>query len=479
MKTILHILMMICLGSSSLHASTIKATTHKSFVGKTVNLIQYTDYITYGYKVIASTQVDEKQQFLFNTTNKEAAQYVIQIEDLVGNIYVDPSTSYNIYFYPVSVDGVYKMSRNEVEILFDTLPKTDINKQIIDCDLMIDKFLFKNQNYVGTPQFKKALDTLKQEASKAFGSFKKPLLQNYVKYSIGTFDLIALSDDQQINKLYNYQTYIYNHPVQTNDQAFMTYFNKFYDKTLATLAKNHEYELLDAASAGNYTKLDTTLRQDFYCKRKSVRELVIVSNIFEMYHDDRLYKKGARAILDSIIEKGSTKEIKNIAEQVKYQLTKTDEGSEAYDFTLTDKNNKKVRLSDFKGKYVYINFWATWSKDALAEMALFERFQKEYGKHIEFVSINIDSKRATFDSYIASHPNQDWNMLYFDGDANLLETYEVTSVPHYVFIDQEGKIIQSPAQRPATSRANYVSIDKTFFEINKKLTKTKRFQIGR
>jgi len=70
-------------------------------------------------------------------------------------------------------------------------------------------------------------------------------------------------------------------------------------------------------------------------------------------------------------------------------------------------------------------------------------------------------------------------MLYYGGDVNLLETYEVTSIPHYVLIDPEGKIIESPAQRPATSRANYVSIDKTFFEINKKLTKRKRFQIGR
>ena len=129
--------------------------------------------------------------------------------------------------------------------------------------------------------------------------------------------------------------------------------------------------------------------------------------------------------------------------------------------------------------YVYINFWATWSNDAMAEMALFKRFEEEYGKHIEFVSINIDSKKQTFDNYIASNPNNKWHMLYYGGDVNLLETYEVTSIPHYVLIDPEGKIIESPAQRPATSRANYVSIDKTFFEINKKLTKRKRFQIGR
>ncbi len=478
MRSIFQILCFICIGSS-LWSSTITATTHKSFVGKTVNLIQYTDYITYGYEVIATTEVNEKQQFSFNTSNTTAEQYVIQIEDLVGNIYVDPNTSYNIYFSPVSVDGVYKMTRNEVDILFDTLVSSDINRQIIDCDIMIDEFLYKNKNSIGTPQFKKSLDTLKKKASETFGGIDKILLQNYVKYSIGNFDLIALSDDQQINRLYNYQTYIHNHPVQLRDQAFMTYFNKFYDKTLSTLDKNHEYALLDAASSGNYTKLDTTLRQDFYCKRKSVRELVIVSNIFELYHDERLYKKGARAILDSVISRGSSDEIKEAAKQVKYQLTKTDKGSVAYDFSLPNQNNKQVKLSDFKGKYVYINFWATWSNDAMAEMALFKRFEEEYGKHIEFVSINIDSKKQTFDNYIASNPNNKWHMLYYGGDVNLLETYEVTSIPHYVLIDPEGKIIESPAQRPATSRANYVSIDKTFFEINKKLTKRKRFQIGR
>jgi hypothetical protein len=110
-------------------------------------------------------------------------------------------------------------------------------------------------------------------------------------------------------------------------------------------------------------------------------------------------------------------------------------------------------------------------------MDLYPGFIEKYGRHVEFVSINIDSKKSKFDNYIASHPKQKWFHLYYGGNTNLLDDYEITTLPSYIFIDPNGEILQNPANRPSPN-GNYVSIDKTFFDINKRLTKKKRWSIG-
>jgi hypothetical protein len=110
-------------------------------------------------------------------------------------------------------------------------------------------------------------------------------------------------------------------------------------------------------------------------------------------------------------------------------------------------------------------------------MELFQTMKEEYGDIVEFVSINIDSKVSKFNNFVASHPDYDWTMLYYGGDANLLDNYEVFNAPQYVLIDAEGKIVSAPANGPAPN-GDYISIDKTFFDLKKKLKKQKRFLPG-
>ena len=143
-----------------------------------------------------------------------------------------------------------------------------------------------------------------------------------------------------------------------------------------------------------------------------------------------------------------------------------------------DKNGELVSLESLKGKYVYLNFWAVWNKDSQAEMLLFKKLKADYGEFVEFVSINIDSKKSKFNNYVASHPSFDWRMLHFGGNSNLLDQYEVFNIPHYVLLDPEGKIIASPAPNPSPNANYYSTIDKTFFEIKKNQTKKPKFSIG-
>lgn len=456
----------------------ISGHTHKSFSGKIVNLIKYKDYITYEYDILTSSIIDTSGNFDLDINLKETSQFLLQIEDLIGIIYLDPSVNYNIYFPPYSADGTYKLTRNFVNIIFDSLKNNDINGLILEFDRRLDQFLEDNINFLGSPILKNKLDTLKVEMKNLYKDINNKYFLKYIKYSIAGYDLITVAKNQNVNRLSNYNVYLANKKVDYNHYSYMNFFNQFYEKEFLTPTMTSNNNLLDAINTHeSYIALDTVLKKDYYFKNKKIRDLAIITNLFEAYDDERFSQAGILKILNFIKDSNKYDQTKQLAHSVIKSLTKMKVGFPAIEFSLKDQNNEKISLSDFKGKYVYINFWTTWSKESQAEMALYPQFIEKYGKHVEFISINIDYKKQKFNNFIANHSKYDWNLVYFDGNANLLDDYMVTNIPHYIFVDPNGIILQNPANRPSPN-GSYISIDKTFFDLNKKLTKKKRWTVG-
>jgi peroxiredoxin len=78
--------------------------------------------------------------------------------------------------------------------------------------------------------------------------------------------------------------------------------------------------------------------------------------------------------------------VKTAQEEVK----KSEEGVKAYDFELTDVNGKKVKLSDFKGKVVIIQFFGTYCPPCKMEMPVLEKLYKDYGGKVVVLGISVD-----------------------------------------------------------------------------------------
>ena len=93
-KKLVIIIVLLAASIFSKASTVINGETFKPFKGKTVNLIQYTDYITKEYDIIASTTIDSLGKFYFDVDLKETQQALIQIEYLIGIIYLDPNQEY-------------------------------------------------------------------------------------------------------------------------------------------------------------------------------------------------------------------------------------------------------------------------------------------------------------------------------------------------------------------------------------------------
>ncbi|MBZ4035998.1 TlpA family protein disulfide reductase [Flavobacterium sp. 17A] len=113
----------------------------------------------------------------------------------------------------------------------------------------------------------------------------------------------------------------------------------------------------------------------------------------------------------------------------------------------------KTKLSDLKGKYVYIDLWATWCAPCRAEIPYLQKLEEKFhGKNIEFVSISIDKlkdnekwKKFVTDKHLGG------TQLFADKDweSEFVMNYGVTGIPRFILIDPKGNIVKSDAPRPS------------------------------
>lgn len=128
---------------------------------------------------------------------------------------------------------------------------------------------------------------------------------------------------------------------------------------------------------------------------------------------------------------------------LKYQQSKLlSKGSMAYDFTVTDVDNKLVRLSDYKGKYVMIDLWASWSGAHKGLAADFDKAAAKYkNDNIVFLSINLDSQPDVWKAYLKAKNNNKFVTNLYSGTQNpLIAAYGIQGGPRLILIDPQGKI---------------------------------------
>lgn len=112
----------------------------------------------------------------------------------------------------------------------------------------------------------------------------------------------------------------------------------------------------------------------------------------------------------------------------------------APDFTVYDAEGNAVKLSDFSGKPVVINFWATWCGYCVREMPAFEKIAAEYSDEVVFMMINVtDGQQETKEEALAFIEEKGYTFpVYYDTDLSATMAYGAYSLPATGFITGSG-----------------------------------------
>lgn len=112
----------------------------------------------------------------------------------------------------------------------------------------------------------------------------------------------------------------------------------------------------------------------------------------------------------------------------------------APDFTVYDKNGNSVKLSDYLGKPVILNFWASWCPPCKMEMPDFDAVCKETGNEYQFMMVNLtDGGRETVETAQSFIESQGYDFpVFFDTDIDAAMKYNTYSIPATYFIDADG-----------------------------------------
>lgn len=133
-------------------------------------------------------------------------------------------------------------------------------------------------------------------------------------------------------------------------------------------------------------------------------------------------------------------------------------GKPAPEFKLKDANGNEYTLSDYRGKVVVIDVWATWCGGCIEKLPYFLKIQEKYKdrKDIEFLTISIDQKSA-YNRWKFALPRYNLTKITSliappdDEVCTFSEDYNITGIPRYFIIDKEGKIVNvycpSPTNR--------------------------------
>ena len=127
------------------------------------------------------------------------------------------------------------------------------------------------------------------------------------------------------------------------------------------------------------------------------------------------------------------------------------DGDTAIDFQAKDINGKALSLSEFKGKIIYLDFWATWCVPCINDMPYLDGLRKKYADNpnIVFISLNTNAKIADWKQFLQKNSPQGVQLFIDPNHPHQLDPYNIVTIPRTIVIDKDFKVLSLNGPTPS------------------------------
>ncbi len=166
--------------------------------------------------------------------------------------------------------------------------------------------------------------------------------------------------------------------------------------------------------------------------------------------------KGLDETLVNMLRPSFDQEEKFLLDYYKQKVAaKKMEGVVSPSFDYENHKGGKTKLEDLRGKYVYIDVWATWCGPCIAEIPHLKKVEAKYhGKNIEFVSISVDTEKD-YEKWKKMVVAKELGGIQLFADKNwtsdFIKAYGINAIPRFILIGPDGKVIKADAARPSSA----------------------------
>lgn len=395
----------------------------------------------------------------------------LKIGDATAKLYVQPDFVYGITIPEINKGLDYQNGAElPLNIGIVGADSTELNALVFDYQEQYTSYFLKENNaYLSRALIFKLADSLQKTCNERYASVQNTYFRSYVFYSIA-----SLNASVSRGESFLIGSYILNREIQYQHYEYMQFFNTCFKGYLNAIASQHSgeslYHIINVKS--DYKTLSEFAKQDRFLKNDSLRELVILKNLWDFYFSSEFEPDAVENIVQQIQLATKNKMHYKIAGSMLAYFNKMQVGSKAPMFNAISRDLKFANASQFKGKWIYLNFFSTRNEESLKEMMKISTLRKKYADKLIFLSVCVDDSLESYKNYLKANPKYTWT-IWYNYDSRIphsaKELYYVTGTEAYFLINNFGDLVQSPALSPSQGieyRFNLI------FKIRKKNTKT-------
>lgn len=413
---------------------------------------KYTDYITYTEYEAGKTKIGANGDFEIKIEGKEITYLFFSIGIYKAYFFLEPYKVYEIVL-PERKDKSETEKINPyfeetfVHIAIANEGDNGLNRQIGLFDSEFEKLfseVIQGQIIINSTG---VLDSIIQIIEVKFHfDANHTFFDTYRKYRYGFLRYVTM---HQKSRSISDNLFL-NHAVLYNNPAYMELFNQLYNKYFLFFGRTREGKKIydDIGKYQSLSRLKKTLSSDNVLKEENLLEFVILKGLHDGFYSADFSRQKLLTILDSIELTTNNSNHRLISQFIRSKVTRLLVGYDPPAFELPDKEGKTRKLTDFAGKYVYLNFCTPASYSCLSEFETLQWLKNKHKENLEIVTVLVGDKLESMQEFLKIKP-YNWTFLFYGDQPKILKEYDVRTFPTYYLIDRQGKLVISPAPSPS------------------------------